>query len=752
MKWNKTSENDFLFKIIQLICPILLLSTEIIYLFKMLPSLAKLWHQIIYWNLKADTDNLLESRVVLITKVTILTLLIIPVYMLFLLNETTFLYINFTYFICFSLILVLRYLAFYQAYLIGFLVITNIATFITASYWGKEAGFYLYFFPLLLMNFFFFSFQEKLKLWLALAFTMSSLLILQITNYSLFKQPHTEVESLYINFVLNLFFSISLTLYWMYKLFEENYHINQKLKQEKSYFQAILDNSLLNIFLLDKSGIILTFNQKAKYETEKALEIPLEKGVNVSKYISESIQQAFQKRLAQAMRGEIQLAERLVELKNQNLWYEVSFTPIFNEDKNVDFVVFSTLDITQRKNAEMEVNTLLEETQRLNEELQANQEELRQNLEQTLSLNESLINSQIRLEEAQQIAKVGSYEINFLNNKVSFSEEYYRVFDVITDELRAKFTNGLQYAHPEDLKKVNDIINQAFHEQKDFELMHRVITSFGELKYVKSIGVFQFDEKNQAIGLRGTVQDITTEKIAEEAILTKNTELEKLNQELDNFVYSVSHDLRAPLASVLGLINLTKEEENASQILLYLELMQKSIRKLDVFIGNITDYSRNNRLEIQSEKIDFTLIIQDILESFKFLERAEQVKIDLDIEETECFYSDDARLRIILNNLISNAYKYQNPYQEHQFIKIKIQTNAQNVKILIQDNGIGIDESYIDKVFNMFVRATDKSTGSGLGLYIVKQSTEKLGGTIQMQSKLGEGTSFELEIPNQTNR
>jgi signal transduction histidine kinase/ligand-binding sensor domain-containing protein len=225
----------------------------------------------------------------------------------------------------------------------------------------------------------------------------------------------------------------------------------------------------------------------------------------------------------------------------------------------------------------------------------------------------------------------------------------------------------------------------------------------------------------------------------------RNAELRKLNSELDRFVYSTSHDLRAPLASILGLINLSRlEEKNKDH---YLALIEKSVHKLDEFISEIIDYSRNARLAVEPAPIDFQPLITSILEDLEYLEENVTLKKNISISCSGVFLSDKTRIRIILSNLISNAIKYHNGRQVNPFIDITINCNAQQAAITIADNGIGIRDDQQENIFKMFHRGSEQSKGSGLGLYIVKETVTKLGGNITVKSKIGEGTTFEVILP-----
>jgi signal transduction histidine kinase len=237
-------------------------------------------------------------------------------------------------------------------------------------------------------------------------------------------------------------------------------------------------------------------------------------------------------------------------------------------------------------------------------------------------------------------------------------------------------------------------------------------------------------------------------KVAERTseLEVQNEELKKVNNELDRFVYSVSHDLRAPLLSTLGLIDISRYEPDEQEKSRYLELMYKSIRKLDNFIIDIINLSKNARLELQSEPIEFDKLVNTVLEEHSFIENFKSIEFTTQIQQEGSFYTDSKRLTIILNNLISNAIRYSRTKQP--FVSIQVHTDEERAFIEILDNGIGIAQEHIDKIFNMFYRASQSKSGSGLGLYIVKETVQKLKGTIQVESNVEEGTKFMIFIPS----
>jgi signal transduction histidine kinase len=227
--------------------------------------------------------------------------------------------------------------------------------------------------------------------------------------------------------------------------------------------------------------------------------------------------------------------------------------------------------------------------------------------------------------------------------------------------------------------------------------------------------------------------------------------LVKTNAELDRFVYSTSHDLRAPLKSLLGLIGIMKRSAGPDDKVqeTRLDLMNKSVIKLDNFIEDILRYSKNTRTEIASEEILFEEFIREITESHKFIDGIKELNFQVLVEQEVQFATDKRRLNVVLNNVISNAIKYRDELKKDaSFVKIQVQCGQKNALIIVEDNGIGISDSDQEKIFDMFYRATTLSTGSGLGMYIVKETLDKLNGKIKMESVLAKGTTFIIEIPN----
>ncbi|MDP1726045.1 MAG: HAMP domain-containing sensor histidine kinase [Bacteroidota bacterium] len=231
-------------------------------------------------------------------------------------------------------------------------------------------------------------------------------------------------------------------------------------------------------------------------------------------------------------------------------------------------------------------------------------------------------------------------------------------------------------------------------------------------------------------------------------LIIANMELTKTNSELDRFVYSVSHDLRAPLTSILGLLSFIEGESKEADTLEHANMIRSRIIRLDGFIKKILSYSQNNRTDIDVEFIPLQKTIEETYEMLRSIKDAEGIHFEVIINEEQSFYSDLQRFTTVIENLISNAIKYHKKPQTGRYIKVTGNTTREHLHLKVEDNGIGIAQEFHDKIFEMFYHLPGKQSGTGIGLYIVKEIIEKLDGSIRVRSEAGTGTSFEITIKN----
>ena len=224
--------------------------------------------------------------------------------------------------------------------------------------------------------------------------------------------------------------------------------------------------------------------------------------------------------------------------------------------------------------------------------------------------------------------------------------------------------------------------------------------------------------------------------------------LEKANKELDQFLYSTSHDLRAPIASILGLTYLGKLEFEEEKARTFMDMIEARIRKLDLVIGDILSLSRSKKIDVRIEQLTLQTLLENTITDIKFNKGASAISLDYTPDPSHVFRSDVNQMKIILSNLMGNAVKYHNLEQPNPFIRVTFVRRKDYVEIAIEDNGQGIPEGSLPKIFDMFYRASLNTEGTGLGLYIVREALNKIKGTIAVKSEFGKGSTFTILLDN----
>lgn len=320
---------------------------------------------------------------------------------------------------------------------------------------------------------------------------------------------------------------------------------------------------------------------------------------------------------------------------------------------------------------------------------------------------------------------------------VNSNPAFEQMFGYTIDEIKGK--NLEQFIVPDELTEEGIDLNKIISSYQVVRVETVRMTKDGNPLSVIIYGV-PIHMEDHTIAIIGLYVDLTESKKVEE-------ELKIRNSELDNFVYKVSHDLRAPLSSILGLVNLARLPNNTDNREEYLEIVGRKAAQLDHFIGDVLSHSKNLKLQVRIVKIELKSLIDEIFSNLTYLEGAGSVIRNVSIHGSD-FHSDLWRIKEIFRNLISNAIKYRNRNLETVNIDISVDVDGNQATIVFSDNGIGIDDDKVDRIFDMFYRASEVSDGSGLGLYIVKNAVDKLRGSIEVTSKRNQGTSFKIEIPN----
>jgi PAS domain S-box-containing protein len=367
------------------------------------------------------------------------------------------------------------------------------------------------------------------------------------------------------------------------------------------------------------------------------------------------------------------------------------------------------------------------------------------------SVSEELLSNQQRFELAVEGSSASIWDWDIKSDSLFVSPLLFKLLDNTRNTKEITLDGFLQVIHIDDKKRVKSALNNHLEYGVPFSVEFRIRKKDGTYIWIYDTGQAVWDNDGKAIRMVGSVVDITERKMTESLILEKNIQLKKTNEELDKFVYSTSHDLRAPLSSFLGLINIAELTEDPIELNKCLSFMKQRINTLHGFIDDIVDYSRNNRLDVEVAEVSLHDMVDDILINLEYSANQKNIKIHKEFPINFTLYSDKTRLRAILNNLLTNAIIYHNIDQEHPFIKIRATATNNYIQIDIEDNGRGIDRAYIQSIFNMFYRASEDSEGSGLGLYIAQEMTQKLLGQLTVNSMIGQGSTFSLILPTAIN-
>jgi signal transduction histidine kinase/ActR/RegA family two-component response regulator len=362
--------------------------------------------------------------------------------------------------------------------------------------------------------------------------------------------------------------------------------------------------------------------------------------------------------------------------------------------------------------------------------------------EQRKNAEAQIVNNNLRLEQTQLLAKVGSWEINLKTNEVFWSKEMFRIFDLPAIPSTELFNAYAKRLHPEDTKLFQDAINTLVNKRSIESVEYRIISGSGEIKYLISFGeVVESKNSKTVIALRGTTQDITQQKLA---ALAKS-----------EFLSCMSHEIRTPINGVIGVANLLMEEEMTPRQQEYVKTLSFSAQHLSTVVSDILDFSKIEAGHMTFEKVSFNLqknceYVFDLFAN-KAAEKGIAYKLSGEDAKDFSLYGDYVRLNQILSNLLSNAIKFTEKGTVSLSYKTIAETNhTVTVRFTVADTGIGIPQKMQQSIFESFTQADESITrrygGTGLGLTICKKLVELQGGKISVDSVHGKGTEFNVDL------
>ncbi len=497
----------------------------------------------------------------------------------------------------------------------------------------------------------------------------------------------------------------------------------EKLLQSKKTLQRILDSMPFGVFIVGKDRKVRYINQAAvslsKYASADQVvgkvcgDVVCPKGECVRPILDE--------------KGIVDTSERmLMAADGTTVPILKSVVPMEMEDEEVYLEAF--VDIAERMKAE-----------------------------------EALRKSRASLAEAQRMASVGNWEWDIVNNKLHWSDEVYNIFGMDPGRFVASQEAFLEVVHPEDRKGVKKSVVRAIRNREHFGMDHRIVLPDGTERIVHEQGEVTFGADGRAVRMIGTIQDITARKKAEEEIRKINEELEQrvaertaqleaANRELESFAYSVSHDLRAPLRGIDG-FSLALLEDYKDKLDRkgrdYLRRVRRGTQQMGQLIDDILELSRITRSEMNFGTVDLSAIASEIAEEHK--RREPERNVEFVIFDKVLVRGDDKLLRVALENLIGNAWKFTSR-QPRARIMFGARETSSGRELFVCDDGAGFDMAFVDKLFTPFQRlhAAREFPGTGVGLASVKRIISRHGGRVWAEAAVNEGATFYFTLPDRS--
>lgn len=475
----------------------------------------------------------------------------------------------------------------------------------------------------------------------------------------------------------------------------------------ENHLKAVINSSKQILFLIDNQMDIIAFNKHAEAVVMEHSGKKLKAGHNILHFLEEDDAAGLKEIYREVLNGRSVHFTRAVCLPNKSKrWFEVNLfpVPVGDELAHVHNTVFCVEDISERKLAE----------ERFKE----------------MEINFKSVFTQVA---------VGVFLSNLNNEIIRANKRFYDLIEYSQEEF--KDIQLIDITHPEDRDKSIKLSKKLLNGHcEHYSLEKRYITKSGRIVWVYLTVTAVKTQQGKPKHMISVAQDITLRKTAEQELLYKKSEL-------DTFVYRASHDLRGPVASLMGLYNIVKVEfAHDKNAITYFEHYNNSVMRLHTVLQNLIDLTKIKESETELTEVDIKELIDSCMDTMKSLPDYNRISFDIAVDINFKVYIDSKKFKTIIKNLVENSIIYATP-ESTAFVKVQVTYQENVLKIEVSDNGRGIEPRIQSKVFNMFFRGTEKSKGSGLGLYIVKNAVEKLNGSIQLSSKLNEGTKFSVYIP-----
>jgi PAS domain S-box-containing protein len=502
----------------------------------------------------------------------------------------------------------------------------------------------------------------------------------------------------------------------------ERKRTEEALRESREHSRQIIETANEAFVEIDASGLIMDWNRMAEvtfgWAREEAVGRPMAELIIPPQH-REAHQRGLQRFLAT---GEGPVLNRRVEMtalhrEGREFPVELTIWPI-RRGETYRFNAFAT-DITERRQVE-----------------------------------EQLRKREMQLLEAQQIAHIGNWEWDIPANVVIWSDELYRIYGLRPGEVQISYEGFLERVHPDDRAHVKGVVEESYRTHKPFSFYHRILWPNGTVRILHGRGRVVVDQDGHPTRMVGTGQDVTEARQTEEALAQQARELKRSNDELEQFAYVASHDLQEPLRKIQAFGDRLRSrwgeslnEEGRD----YLERMQEATRRMQALIDDLLTLSRVATQAQTFEPVDLGQVARDAVSDLEV--QVEQTGGRVEVGELPTLEADETQMRQLLQNLIHNALKF---HREDAPPVVKVYSEAlqegqteERCQVFVEDNGIGFEEKYADRIFGVFQRLHGRSEyeGTGIGLPICRKIVERHGGSIAVRSEPGKGTTFIVTLP-----
>jgi len=507
------------------------------------------------------------------------------------------------------------------------------------------------------------------------------------------------------------------------------------LEQTNAYHRNLIEVSLDPLVTISVDGKITDVNKATIKATGRSRRELV--GTDFSSYFTEpeKARAGYKKAFKE---GSVQNYELEIKHRDGHLTPVLYNASLYYDEAGKAVGIFAaTRDITVLKKAEAD---LREHRDQLEELVKERTKDLREREDQ--------------LKRAQEIANLGGWELDLTSNRLSWSDEVYRIFGLKPQEFKATYEAFLECVHPDDRAAVDGAYKGSLQEGRDtYEIEHRILRkNTGEIRMVFEKCAHFRDPAGRVVRSIGMVQDITLRKRTENEMRALNLRLEEINRQLNDFVFTVSHDLKAPLRAIQGYADALLEDQ--AQKLdpdgrANIERIAIASQRLDEMIQDLLAYSRISSEQITMEPVDLKTLVREVIDRLPPEAVVKNAVFSVD-PDPPAVTAHQPLIEQILDNLVLNAVTYVKPGIRPE-IKIWVEDRSGWTYLFVKDNGIGIAVENQERIFKVFERlhGVESYPGTGVGLAIVKKGVERMGGRFGVISKPSEGSTFWIALPRE---